>query len=39
MVSVLTPELTQKLPRTLEGYSVKIEETGNFEARGRADLL
>ena len=27
-----TPQLTQRIPATLEGYSVVIEETGEFRA-------
>lgn len=34
MVSVLTSDLARKIPRQLEGYPIKIEETGEIEARG-----
>jgi hypothetical protein len=30
-----TPELDQKIPNTLEGYPVMIEETGEFRALPR----
>jgi hypothetical protein len=33
MVSILTPETAQKIPRRLEGYPVKVEETGGVKAR------
>lgn len=33
MVKVLTPALNRQLPRQLEGYPVRIEETGEIEAR------
>lgn len=33
MVVKKTPEIQQKIPKTVEGYSVKIEETGEIRAR------
>ena len=32
MIAKLTPELRAKLPRELEGWPVRIEETGEFHA-------
>jgi hypothetical protein len=32
MVATLTPELKRALPRELEGYPVKIQETGEIHA-------
>jgi hypothetical protein len=32
MVNKKTPELLKKIPSTLEGYPVKIDETGEFRA-------
>ncbi len=32
MVAKLTPELRSRLPRSLEGWPVRVEETGEFRA-------
>jgi hypothetical protein len=31
-VSKMTPELEQRIPKTLEGYQLMIQETGKFKA-------
>jgi hypothetical protein len=34
MVVALTAELERSIPKEMEGYPVRIEETGEFRARG-----
>ena len=34
-LSKRTPELLERLPASLEGYAVVVEETGDFRALGK----
>ena len=33
LVASLTPQLRQSLPKSLDGYKVKVQETGELRAR------
>ncbi len=39
LAAVASSELTGKLPKEIEGYPVRIEETGDFRARGDKSAL